>query len=75
MADEQKELGKYVVVFDKEDKLWKIKRDNAQRVIVSYQTKKEALERVATLCKNNDAGVVVKKKNGQFQKKKNTGIK
>ena len=62
MADEQKELGKYVVVFDKEDKLWKIKRDNAQRVIVSYQTKKEALERVATLCKNNDAGVVVKEK-------------
>lgn len=67
-------LGKYVVVFDKEDKLWKIKRDNAKRVIASYETKADALARVKILCENNDAGVVVKKKNGQFQKKKNIRI-
>lgn len=73
---EEKEvsLGKYVVVFDKEEKLWKIKRDNAKRVIASYATKKDAMTRVKTLCENNDAGVVVKKKNGQFQKKKNIRI-
>lgn len=73
---EEKEvsLGKYVVVFDKEEKLWKIKRDNAKRVIASYATKKDAMARVKTLCENNDAGVVVKKKNGQFQKKKNIRI-
>lgn len=71
---EQVSLGKYVVVFDKEDKLWKIKRDNAKRVIASYETKTDALARVKILCENNDAGVVVKKKNGQFQKKKNIRI-
>lgn len=72
--EKQVSLGKYVVVFDKEDKLWKIKRDNAKRVIASYSTKTDALARVKTLCENNDAGVVVKKKNGQFQKKKNIRI-
>lgn len=71
---ESASLGKYVVVFDKEDKLWKIKRDNAKRVIASYETKADALARVKILCENNDAGVVVKKKNGQFQKKKNIRI-
>lgn len=72
--EKQVSLGKYVVVFDKEDKLWKIKRDNAKRVIASYETKTDALARVKILCENNDAGVVVKKKNGQFQKKKNIRI-
>lgn len=71
---ESASLGKYVVMFDKEDKLWKIKRDNAKRVIASYETKTDALARVKILCENNDAGVVVKKKNGQFQKKKNIRI-
>ena len=62
-------LGKYVVSYDKENKTWKITRDGAKRVIDSKSTKAEALERVKQLSLNNEAGFVVKKKDGKFQKK------
>lgn len=64
----KKELGAYRVVYDKEDRLWKIKRDGARRVIDSYATKDEALERVEELSESNNARVVVHKKDGKFQK-------
>lgn len=62
-------LGKYVVSYDKENKNWKITRDGAKRIIDSKSTKAEALERVKQLSINNEAGFVVKKKDGKFQKK------
>lgn len=70
-ASEEKvvSLGKYVVSYDKENKNWKISRDGAKRIIDSKATKAEALERVKQLSINNDAGFVVKKKDGKFQKK------
>ena len=64
----KKDLGAYRVVYDKEDRLWKIKRDGAKRVIDSYATKDEALKRVDELCESNNAKVYVHKKDGKFQK-------
>ena len=67
--------GVYRVVFDKEDKLWKIKKDGAKRVIDSKKTKDEALKRVQELSESQDTKFVVYKKDGKFQKKANLKIK
>lgn len=65
----------YRVVFDKEDSLWKIKKDGAKRIITSYKTKQEALDKVQALSKNQEINFVVKKKDGKFQKKANLKLK
>ncbi len=79
-ADTQTENSKqkktvYRVLFDKEDKLWKIKKDGAKRVIDSKKTKEEALARVQELSKSQDTKFVVYKKDGKFQKKANLKLK
>ena len=51
----------YRVVFDKDDSVWKIKKDGAKRTIASYKTKKEALDKVQSLSKNQEINFVVKK--------------
>lgn len=65
----------YRVLFDKEDGLWKIKKDGAKRIIDSFKTKDEALTRVQELSKNQDSKFVVYKKDGKFQKKANLNLK
>lgn len=77
MKEEEKQAKKsvYRVVFDKEDKLWKIKKDGAGRVIDSKKTKEEALARVQELSNTRDTKFVVYKKDGKFQKKANLNLK
>lgn len=72
---EKQKKSVYRVIFDKEDKLWKIKKDGAKRVIDSKKTKEEALERVQELSKSQDTKFVVYKKDGKFQKKANLKLK
>lgn len=72
---EKQKKSVYRVVFDKEDKLWKIKKDGAKRVIDSKKTKEEALARVQELSKSQDTKFVVYKKDGKFQKKSNLKLK
>ena len=67
--EEVTNLGVYRVLYSKEEKLWLIKRDGAKRTIASYKTKEQALLRVSDLCKNQNAKVIVHKKDGKFQKK------
>lgn len=59
----------YRVLFDKNARLWLIKKDGAKRTIASFQTKDEALARVKELSSSNDLNFVVHKKDGKFQKK------
>ena len=59
----------YRVLFDKESRLWLIKKDGAKRTIASFATKEEALERVKELSSSNELNFVVHKKDGKFQKK------
>ena len=73
--EEKQKKAVYRVIFDKEDKLWKIKKDGAKRVIDSKKTKEEALERVQELSKSQDTNFVVYKKDGKFQKKANLKLK
>ena len=65
----------YRVVYDKEENLWKIKKDGAKRVIDSKKTKEEALKRVQELSQSQDVKFVVYKKDGKFQKKANLKLK
>ena len=65
----------YRVMYDKEDKLWKIKKDGAKRIIDSKKTKEEALKRVQELSNSQEANFVVYKKDGKFQKKANLKLK
>jgi len=59
----------YRVLYDKESRLWLIKKDGAKRTIASFPTKVEALERVKELSISKDLSFVVHKKDGKFQKK------
>ena len=60
---------KYMVVYDKENKDWVIKKTGAQRASKRCKTKKEALEVAERLAENQELNLSVKKKDGKFQKK------
>ncbi len=66
---EKETPGVYRVLYNEEDHTWIIKRDGAGRVIDSFFTKEEALERVKKLSENQEVGFTVRKKDGKFQKK------
>ncbi len=59
----------YRVIYDKNERVWLIKKDGAKRTIASFVTKEEALLRVKDLSQTNDLNFVVHKKDGKFQKK------
>ncbi len=59
----------YRVIYDKDARVWLIKKDGAKRTIASYPTKEEALNRVKDLSSSNDLNYIVHKKDGKFQKK------
>lgn len=59
----------YRVLYDKEARVWVIKKDGAKRTIASFVTKEEALNRVKELSISNDLNFIVHKKDGKFQKK------
>lgn len=61
----------YRVMYEKENRVWLIKKDGAKRTIASFATKEEALERVRDLSSTNDMNFIVHKKDGKFQKKTN----
>lgn len=69
MEEEKTKKALYRVTYDKEERKWVIKKDGAARIITSYATKAEAMDRVKELSKNQDINFVVKKKDGKFQKK------
>ena len=59
----------YRVMYDKEARVWIIKKDGAKRKIASFPTKEAALTRVKELAETNELSFVVHKKDGKFQKK------
>jgi len=62
--------GKYRLIYEKENKSWVIRKDGAGRTIRRVKTKKEALEILENMQKENeDIKIIVHKKNGKFQKK------
>lgn len=68
-ADKAQKKSLYRVLYDKESRLWVIKKDGAKRNIASFPTKEEAMSRVKELSESQDLNFVVHKKDGKFQKK------
>jgi len=64
----KKEVVKYTVRFDKEKDDWMILKSGSDRAIRRCKTKDEAVKVAKTLSENNDASLVVRKKDGKFQK-------
>ena len=60
--------AKYNLFYDKEKKDWVIKKSGSERATKRCRTKKEALEVIERLDRNNDINISVKKKDGKFQK-------
>lgn len=69
-VEEKERKGVYRVVYNKEERVWQIKKDGAKRVITSYPTKDEAMRRVKELCETQNSNLIVHRKDGKFQKKK-----
>ena len=68
--EKRRQPDRYYVTYDKENKSWIIKKNNNVRITRRVKTKKEAMEIVKTLCKNQELTLSVQKKNGKFQKQK-----
>ena len=68
MPEEKQRAQKYMVIYDKENKEWVVKKTGAQRASKRCRTKVEALEVAERLAENQDLNLTVKKKNGKFQK-------
>lgn len=69
-APEKKVLDVHEVSFV-EGKGWSLKREGSTKVIKYYRTKLEAIEAVIRISENRGTRVVVKLKNGKFQKFEN----
>ena len=69
-ADKAK-TQKYMVTYDKESKLWVVKKTGAQRASKKFETKAQAFKFAERISGEKGMSLTVKKKNGQFQKAAN----
>ena len=65
---EKKAPVKYTVKYDKEKGDWIIAKTDVDRAIRRVKTKEEALKVAKQLAENQDASLIVHKKDGKFQK-------
>ena len=71
-VEEVKERAqKYMITFDKEDKMWVVKKTNAKKASKKFKTKAEAYTYAERLANDRDMALTVKKKDGKFQKAEN----
>ena len=68
---EKAKAQKYMVIYDKESKLWVVKKTGAQRASKKFQTKAQAFKFAERISGEKGMSLTVKKKNGQFQKAAN----
>ena len=60
-----------MITYDKEDKLWVVKKTNAKKASKKFKTKSEAYVYAERLSEARDMALTVKKKDGKFQKAEN----
>lgn len=71
-TEEAKERAqKYMITFDKEQKLWVVRKTNAKKASKKFKTKAEAYTYAERLANDRDMALTVKKKDGKFQKAEN----
>ncbi len=62
------ELGRYHVLYRKEDDKWYIKREGSDRIIRVLETQKEAIAYATIKAINQDTTIVIHKKDGKIRK-------
>ena len=68
-AEEEKTRAqKYMITFDKEQKLWVVKKTGAKKASKKFKTKPEAVKYADRLSSDQGLSLTVKKKDGKFQK-------
>ena len=60
-----------MVIYDKENKVWIVKKTGAQRASKKFATKAQAYKFAERISGEKGMSLTVKKKNGQFQKAAN----
>ena len=61
------------IVPNKSENVWKIKGEKADRAIKNFPTKQDALKAGTTIAKNQQAELIIHKKNGQIQNSNSFG--
>ncbi len=62
------ELGRYHVLYRRDDKKWYIKREGSDKVIRVLETQKEAIAYATIKAINQDTTIVIHKKDGKIRK-------
>ena len=71
VEEEKVRAQKYMITYDKEEKLWVVKKTNAKKASKKFKTKADAYEYAERLATERDMALTVKKKDGKFQKAEN----
>lgn len=67
-SEEPKELGKYHVLYRKEDSAWYIKREGSEKITKVLPTQKEAIAFATIKAINQKTSVVIHKRDGKIRK-------
>lgn len=70
-TEEKVKAQKYMITYDKEEKLWVVKKTNAKKASKKFKTKAEAYLYAERLSEERGMALTVKKKDGKFQKAAN----
>jgi competence protein ComGC len=66
--EETKELGKYHVLYRKEDNKWYIKREGSDKTLRVLETQAEAIAWATIKALNQDTAIVIHKRDGKIRK-------
>ncbi len=66
--EDENELGRYHVLYRKEDKKWYVKREGSARIIRVLETQKEAIAYATIKAINQDTSLVIHKMDGKIRK-------
>ncbi|MDD3129303.1 MAG: DUF2188 domain-containing protein [Candidatus Izemoplasmatales bacterium] len=66
--EDKKELGKYHVLYRKDDNKWYVKREGSDKVLRVLETQKEAIAWATIKALNQDTSIVIHKRDGKIRK-------
>ncbi|MFA6647946.1 MAG: DUF2188 domain-containing protein [Candidatus Izemoplasmatales bacterium] len=65
---DKRELGKYHVLYRKDDNKWYVKREGSDKVLRVLETQKEAIAWATIKALNQDTSIVIHKRDGKIRK-------
>ncbi|MFA7076495.1 MAG: DUF2188 domain-containing protein [Candidatus Izemoplasmatales bacterium] len=68
LVKETKELGKYHVLYRKDDGKWYVKREGSEKVLRVLETQAEAIAWATIKALNQDTAIVIHKRDGKIRK-------